>query len=106
MPDDNGAGAGMAAMRRLLDDKIHQNKHYGKKLRDQHQLIRELTAERDAALKARDEANAAAGKALADYDAGPLKAEVETLRATLRERDHRAVFDRVAAARGVAADTI
>jgi hypothetical protein len=65
-----------------------------------------LEAERDAAVKQRDAAQAAATDAETKFNAEPLKGEVERLKGELREKTHRTVFDRLAAEKGVAKDAL
>lgn len=101
MADDNGA---LAELRRQLDERTDTVRRIGGKLRDARKERRDLVTSRDAAIAERDAERAAREKALQDYDASPHKAEAERLRGQLRDRDHRAAFDRVAEARGIAKD--
>ena len=102
---DNGNGSNLAALQRLLEERTTTISRIGGKLRDARKMINDLTAERDAATKARDEAAATAAKAAKDYDAEPSRAEVQRLKGELRERDHRAAWERIMAERGVPSDS-
>jgi hypothetical protein len=103
MPDDNGNGTNLAALQRLLEERTTTISRIGGKLRDARKLIQDLNAERDAAARARDEAAAAAARATKE-DAEPARAEVQRLKGELRERDHRAAWERAMAERGVPPD--
>lgn len=98
MADDNGNG-NVSALQRLLDERTHMLERTGLKLRDRAKELDAVRAERDAALKARDEAMAAVQAAREEAGA-PFKAELERLRAERREQAHRAAFERLAEEKG------
>jgi hypothetical protein len=100
---DEGNGNNLAALQRLLDERTTTIGRIGGKLRDAKKLIGDLTAARDAAIKARDEAADAAARATRE-DVEPARAEVQRLRGELKERDHRAAWERIMAERGVPPD--
>ena len=104
MAEGNGDGGNVAAIQRLLDERTNALGRIGGKLRDARKQLADLAAERDAAVKAREDAAAAVARAAKDYDAEPSRAEVQRLKAELKERDHRAAWERAMAERGVPAD--
>ena len=106
MADDggNGNGAAIGALKELLRAKDKSLHRLGQQVAEVREQMKAIAGERDAAVKARDEAAAAAARAAQDFDAAPHKAEAERLRGELRERDHRAAWERAMAERGVPTD--
>lgn len=104
MADGESNGNNLAALQRLLEERTTTISRIGGKLRDARKQLTELTAERDAAVRAREAAATAAEKAAKDFDAEPSRAEVQRLKGELRERDHRAAWERAMAERGVPPD--
>jgi hypothetical protein len=98
MAEDNGVT--LAHIQRLSDERAATLRRAQSKIKDYRHQAAELARERDAALRERDEARAAAAQAVKDLDPGPFKAEVDRLRAQIAESEHRAVFEREARARG------
>jgi hypothetical protein len=100
---DDGTGAATRRDGRELGEAIGRLKA----LRRQAEASRdEAFKAREQATKERDDARAAAAKAEADFNASPLKGEVDKLRGQLREWAHRRVFDRIALERGADKDAV
>jgi len=106
MAEGDGDGTAAIELRWKLERRNEALKRTGSQLNATRKQARDLTAERDAALRARDEAMAAADLARKALDERPEKAELERLKGELREGKHRAAFDRLAREKGVADDAL
>jgi hypothetical protein len=104
MADDNGVT--LAHIQRLSDERAATLRRAQSKIKDYRHQAAELAKERDAALRERDEARAAAAQALRELDPSPYKLELDRLRAQVAEGEHRAVFEREARARGADDSTV
>src|SRR5262249_49956183 len=100
MADESGR-AGDTPLERYLRSQAAQVKKLARRLHEPEGRAGALEAERDAAVKDRDAGVAAAKK---EYDATGLKQENERLGRQVLEQAHRAVYDRVAADKGVHPD--
>jgi hypothetical protein len=102
----NSNGAHLASLQKLLDDRTKAVRSMGGKLRDWKKLAAETEEQRTIAIRERDEARAAVEQAKRDLDPSGYKAEVERLKGELRDREHRAVFDRLAIERGAEPEAV